>query len=78
MPSESYDSADLDALLELERSPGYALVTLRILDYLNDQRTELEKPAETNQTDLIRGKIAALRVVLGIQEILKAEIKLNL
>lgn len=72
---ESLDSADLDAILELERSPGYALVVKRITTEIERKRTDLE-----NGGNAIRlcGEIAALRVVLSIPGSLKHEARAQL
>jgi hypothetical protein len=75
MQSEPLDSGDLDALIDLERSRGYALVRERILAELERYRTGLEADSDIGWTSRLRGKIEALRTVLEIPEILKAEIK---
>jgi len=76
--SEPYDSADLDAILELERSPGYALLVERVHFCLELQRTECEQPSSTWTTHYAQGQCKALRTVLDLAGILKAEIKASL
>lgn len=76
IPDEAVDSADLDAVLELQRSPGYALVVQRLGETLERKRLELERDGEDVQ--LLRGEISALRVALAIPDILKDEIKAQL
>jgi hypothetical protein len=71
---EPYDSAELDALIELERSPGYALIRARYEFMLERKRQELEKPHDEAKTAQIRGEIAMLRDVFWIIENLKQEI----
>lgn len=73
-----YDSADLDALLELERHPGYALVVERLKEELERQRVECEQPSSTWSTHVAQGQVRALRVALAVPEILKGEIKASL
>lgn len=70
---EPIDSADLDAILEMERSPGWGLVRDRISYELERRRGELEHPERP--PDGLRGEIKALRTVLQIPDILKGEIK---
>jgi hypothetical protein len=74
MPAEPLDSADYDAILELERSPGYALVVERFRQELERKRTELEL---VSSGSFERGQIAAIRMVLTIPSILKGEAKLK-
>lgn len=70
---EKLDSADLDAILELERSPGYALIAQRLTEVLERKRLDLERPGQDVQ--LLRGEISALRVALAVPGILKDEIR---
>lgn len=74
MPAEPMDSGDLDALLEMERSLGYRLLTSRIQEAIADKLADLERPSSEETTALLRGGIAALRMVLTIPDSLKAEI----
>lgn len=76
--TEPYDSSDLDAVLELERSRGYALLVARTGEELERQREECERPSSTWTTYYAQGQVKALRTVLSIPEILKAEIKASL
>ena len=63
--SEPLDSADLDAISELERSPGYFLVAERIRGELQRRRDELEhSDCEWQAMNMVRGQIKALREVL--------------
>jgi hypothetical protein len=73
--NEALDSADRDAILELERSTGYALVKLRVQQEIIRRSAELELPTNIESTQYIRGVIYALRTVLQIPSILKGEIK---
>lgn len=74
--TEPYDSADLDAILELERSRGYALLVERINDELERQRLECERPTTSWKTvDHAQGQCRALRTVLAMTGTLKGEIK---
>lgn len=75
-PDEDFDSADLDALIELMRSRGYMLVEKRLMETLERKRLDLERDGKDVQ--LLRGEISALRVAIGIPAILKDEIKASL
>jgi hypothetical protein len=74
MADEAYDSADLDAITDLERSRGWALVAARIQSELQRRQLELETPVGEQATASLRGYIAAIRVMAAIPEILKDEI----
>jgi hypothetical protein len=74
--SPDYDSADLDALLELQHSPGYKLLLIRIDEELERLRDELE--TASGSAEGLRGQCKALRTVLAMVEILKAEVKNSL
>jgi len=78
MAARQYDSGDLDAILELEGSPGYRLVVERINAELDRQRAEIERPSDWGVTNMFRGQVKALRTVLAIPGILKGEIKASL
>ena len=71
---EPLDSADHDAILELERSPGYALFQERVNAELQRRCAELELTATIDSTQFCRGTIYALRTVMQIPTILKGEI----
>jgi hypothetical protein len=73
--NEPLDSADRDAILEVEKSPGFALIQLRIHEEITRRSAELELPADIESTQYIRGALYALRTVLQIPKILKAEIQ---
>jgi len=75
MSDDGYDSGDLDAIRELEASPGYSLVRGRLLEELERKRSELERPADGEKTAMLRGAIAQLRTVLSVPEILQSEIR---
>ncbi len=77
-PEQSIDSGDLDALKELEQSPGYWLFKQRILDELERLRNDLEQMQPEILAQLTRGKINALRLVLQIPSILIGEVKTEL
>lgn len=68
------EQADLDALAELQRSRGFALVIQRMQVFLDEERNELEKPAGDDRTNVVRGRIQAIRTVLDIPQILKDEL----
>jgi hypothetical protein len=76
--TQEYDSADLDAILELQRSPGFALFAARVNATLEVERLECEKPSDTWMTHFAQGQVRALRTVLDIPGILRAEIKATL
>jgi len=73
MQPEPLDSADLDALRELEQSPGYILVMERIFETIKKKRDDLERI--DSRGDLLRGELSGLRLALNIPAILKEEIK---
>ena len=75
MNAEPPDSAELDALAELERSPGWDLVKARVEWMLEKFRAALELPADVEKTAGLRGKIDACRQVLSVPSVLKGEIK---
>ncbi len=72
MTTEALDSADVDALLELVRSRGYALVAKRIDETLARKRLDLEG---TGNVPRLRGEIAGLLVALAIPGYLVQEIR---
>lgn len=72
--TEEPDAGDLDALEELERSRGWALVKERIKSELDRAGRELEGDFGPEKTNKQRGYIAALRMVLSLPGIRKAEI----
>jgi len=72
---EPLDSGDHDAILDMERSPGYALFVERINAELQRRQAELELTATIDSTQFCRGTIYALRTVMQIPTILKGEIK---
>lgn len=74
--SEDFDSADLDALKELRRAPGYALVAARIRHEIERKRDELEhQQISERDSSFTRGYIRALRTVLDYPQILMDEVK---
>lgn len=75
MTEPQYDSAELDALREMERSPGYQLVLARIHEEIARRRDNLEADLNERQTACERGQILGLRTALSIPEILKQEIE---
>lgn len=75
---QDYDSGDLDAIAELEASPGWALVKGRILEVLENERQGLERPAGKAATNNRRGRILATRTILDIPSILRQEIRAKL
>jgi hypothetical protein len=72
MQSEPFDSADLDAMLEFDRSRGWGLVQTRIREELTRRRTDLEGSGDVPR---LRGEIKALLEVLSYPEFLKHEIR---
>ncbi len=72
---EAPDSAELDALRELVRSPGYSLLKDRIEQTIEDRRNDMEDDGDPQR---LRGIIAGLRLALRIPEILISEIKATL
>ena len=72
---EALDGADRDAVLEMEKSGGYALVFMRIHQEIVRRQAELEQSADIESTQYIRGCLYGLRVALRIPEILKGEIQ---
>jgi len=74
MPAEPMDSGDLDALLDMERSLGYRLLTGRIQEEIARKCASLEDHWDLERTESLRGGIAALRMVLTISESMKVEI----
>ena len=75
MERETPDSAELDAIIDLEAHPGYLLVVDRIADEINRSRNALESPKDLEETAQLRGYIKALRMVTGIPQILKEELR---
>jgi hypothetical protein len=75
LSTEPADSADLDAIRDLERSPGYALFSMRVVSEIRRKQDELEQPGDIASTQYIRGMIYALRTVLNMPAILKGEMK---
>jgi hypothetical protein len=71
---EAPDSSDLDALRELVRTPGYALLVERIHFSIACAQKALEEDAGAERTWLLRGQIRAWRIALKMPEILKDEI----
>ena len=71
---EPPDSSDLDALSEMERSPGFLLYSARVAAEIERLRTELEGNRNAEQTWMARGQIKGLRTARAISEILKNEI----
>lgn len=74
---EKYDSGDLDAVAELERSRGYGLLLGKINAELQRKRDYLEQ-AQDDPVRFTQGYIAGLRMVAQLPGILKGEIKAQL
>ena len=72
--AEVPDSSDLDALREMERSPGFVLYSARIATEIERLRTELEGNRNAEQTWTARGQIKGLRTAQAIPGFLKHEI----
>ncbi|MBZ5578240.1 MAG: hypothetical protein LAP40_16885 [Acidobacteriia bacterium] len=72
---EELDSADLDAVKDLERSPGYALVRERVTAEIERLGRELEGDLDAEKTAKLRGQLRAYRTLLTIPGILKSEIE---
>lgn len=75
---ETPDTHEIDALIELERSEGYKLFRERVDDMIVRRCRELEGELDEVKTARVRGQIAALRDVLTVPVILKAEIQQSL
>lgn len=73
-----YDNADLEALDQTLRSPGYRLI-LECLDRVRHARIrELCAPSTGDKTAELRGNIAALEMVSTIGKQLRKDIATNL
>lgn len=72
--TEPPDSGDMDALEDMVRSPGYAMLRKRIEDTIVTRQRALESDMDENRTNVERGSIRALRLVLTLPAILKTEI----
>jgi len=74
-PQEKPDSAELDAIIELQKHPGWALVCQRVSEEIERLRDQLE-----NQPNLVdtRGQIKGLRLALTIPGIRRDEIERSL
>ena len=72
------DSADLDALQELVRSPGFQLYAARINEELERRRAELETAEKLEAIKGSQGLIKGLRIALEIPGILIEEVKAQL
>ena len=68
------DLGDVDALREMERARGWLLLKARVESEIERQRSALESPLDAQLTAEVRGQIKALRMVLELPEILRAEI----
>lgn len=56
------------------KSKGWALIEARILDMIERHQTELETDLPWEETIAVRKKVATLRLVLQVPEILRAEL----
>ena len=72
--TEPPDSSDLDALREMQRSPGYGLLVGRIESTIDGLHKDLERNSTIENTCWLRGEIAAYRTALTLPDILKGEI----
>lgn len=72
------DSAEMDALREMLRSPAWGLMIGRIHAEIDRRHWELEKPLDIEKTSTLRGLIAGLRIALNVPIILIDEIKAGL
>ncbi len=73
--TDPLDAGDIDALEDLEQSPGYALFTGRVNREIKRQSLGLERDLTDLETAKLRGSINALREVLTYTDILKEEAK---
>lgn len=71
---EQMDSADRDAIVETQRTPGFLLIEARINFEIERQLRSLEQVSDIESTQFTRGAIYALRTMLKIPNILKSEI----
>lgn len=78
MPDEKPDSAELDAIIELQKHPGWALVAARIAEEIERQRSALECEMVEQQAAVIRGRLNGYRTMLQIPAILREEIQRSL
>lgn len=67
------DNLDLESIDTLRRSRGWKLVQDRLAHSLSIARERLEKNQSEVETAEVRGEIRALRVALGIPDILLRE-----
>lgn len=72
--SESLKSLQREQLRLVGDDPGFALILARILETIEQLRSELEQDISPEETTKIRGKIAGLRLALEIRGILMAEL----
>ena len=78
MKEEAPDSSDLDALKELVRSPGWALVSERMKHQIRLMQSALEAAKDMADVARCQGSLAAMRLVLRLPEILQDEVKSKL
>ena len=75
MTTETLDSADLDAILELEQHAGYTHKQDTIWHTLEQKRNDRERETDPGKLAQRQGEIAGLRLALAVPGILKEEIK---
>jgi hypothetical protein len=61
---------DIDSLVE---HPGFDALTVRIEEMIQAARNSLEVSRPIEQTEHERGRVAALRSVLGLPDVLRTE-----
>jgi hypothetical protein len=71
------DSGDLDAIRELRGLRGYTLLFIRISDQIKLRVAKLEQLLPLDETNVLRGEIAGLKLALEIPQILEDEARVN-
>jgi len=71
------DSTDLDNIRELRALPGYSLVFIRTTDEIKRLQIKLEHPQTEQDSNILRGELAGLRLSLEIPQILEDEANAN-
>lgn len=77
--SQDYDSHEIDALTDLERSDGYGVLRARVEQQISKYTLALTHQDQPHpQMCILQGQIRALRLVLELPESLKKEIAAKL
>lgn len=78
MSDPRYTADDLDAIDTLPMSPGFPLFLARVQQLLDRRRREIEQDGGPEETAKLRGRIDELKTVLGLQEIMRDEMRAEL